>query len=108
MKDTDFLMWIYNRLCFIYGENTDIDFMQKLLSIIEGMQKQETEEKDTINAKFVRYLLNKYLKQRTEILGYETDRIFTAELPELVNYVLQEYVNSEYSQMIKGDTNEKN
>jgi hypothetical protein len=35
MKDKDFLLWIYDRLSKVHGENENTDYMLKLKAIIK-------------------------------------------------------------------------
>lgn len=41
MKDRDFLIWIYDRLQYVYNENPNIDYMLKLCSIINATNKDQ-------------------------------------------------------------------
>jgi len=35
MEDKEFLMWLYQRLIHVYGESPNVDFVQRLLKIVE-------------------------------------------------------------------------
>lgn len=48
MKDRDFLIWIHDRLTFVHKEDELKDYMWKLRSIIESMDK-EVETPNTTN-----------------------------------------------------------
>lgn len=46
MPDKDFLLWIYERLHFVYGENELYDYMHKLRAIIADMPPEQNTPND--------------------------------------------------------------
>ena len=42
MRDKEFLLWRADRLEHVYGEDKDIDFIGKLVSIANGLSEQQT------------------------------------------------------------------
>lgn len=36
--DKEFLQWIYDRMKLVYGEDSNMDYMRKLKSIIDNME----------------------------------------------------------------------
>ena len=44
-RDSVFLQWIYDRLVFVYKENELYDYMMKLKSVIEDMEKVECDHR---------------------------------------------------------------
>ena len=40
MKDSEFLRWIHDRFIFQYGENVGVDYLQRLRTIIETLEKE--------------------------------------------------------------------
>jgi len=36
--DKEFLQWIYDRIKHVYGEDSNMDYMRKLKSIIDNME----------------------------------------------------------------------
>jgi hypothetical protein len=41
MSDKEFLLWLYNRLIFVYNESELTDFVQKLKAIAERTEKNQ-------------------------------------------------------------------
>ena len=41
MNDAEFLLWIHDRLRYVYGENYNADFMHKLRELIKEMIVEE-------------------------------------------------------------------
>jgi len=37
MKTKEFLIWIYERLVNVYGENPNVDYMRRLKTIIDSL-----------------------------------------------------------------------
>jgi len=60
MRDKEFLTWIYMRLKKVYDENPNVDYMCKLISIIEAYP----EDKITPNTKWEIYETKNLRKTR--------------------------------------------
>lgn len=48
MSDSEFLRWLHDRLEFVYKENHNTDFMHRLRSIIEKIEKIEKGECNSV------------------------------------------------------------
>lgn len=44
MTDSEFLTWIRDRLIFVYGESSDVDFVLRLGEIIAKLDRSEKME----------------------------------------------------------------
>lgn len=43
MSDYEFLAWLYDRLTLVYHESPNMDFVQRLRKIVEGMAPEVIE-----------------------------------------------------------------
>lgn len=44
-RDSEFLQWIHDRLCCVYGENVHYDYMWRLRGIIQKLKEVENGNK---------------------------------------------------------------
>lgn len=50
MKDSEFLLWIHNRLVDVHGENKNCDYMHKMREIITRVDLQEQMNEAMVSA----------------------------------------------------------
>ena len=70
MTDKEHLQWIYDRLVHVYGEDTDVNYMQHLKSIID--RSSDGPPKLEVRVKNIETLLIKLVECNTAMLGIGT------------------------------------